>query len=226
MTTAPGSRGSQPYFTEPTRFGYLYLGFRVAPPRRAPFVRPDGERRRVLEACERRARRLESLSEVVAATVYEAVLIPPVQGSPKFDAMVLVQTSSPESASEVESAEAYREMAPDFSMAARNVRRIGDVDRVRSGAFLFNHFTSADPSAALRVWEEVTEWFVEQAGVEDSALLQPVRESPYALVNHVRLPTGPVRFMLNFAKPSFRTAVAAKLRAEGIGNAPVICRPR
>lgn len=213
-------------FTEPTDFGYLYLGFRIAPPKRAPFVRADGERRRVLESCERQARRLASLSEVMTATVYEAVLIPPVEGSPKFDALVLVQTASPESIPEVEAAEAYQAMAPDFAMAARNLRRIGDIDRDHAGAFLFNHFTAADPAAALRTWEDVAGWFVDEARVEDSALLQPIRESPYALVNHVRLPTGPIRFMLNFAKPSFRASVAAKLKAEGIGNAPVICRTR
>jgi hypothetical protein len=39
------------------------------------------------------------------------------------------------------------------------------------------------------------------------------------------LPCGPIRFLLRFAKPSFRTFVAIRLHANQIGNAPLICKP-
>lgn len=205
-------------FTEPAPYGYLYLGWCVDPPTHAPFVRRSAKRQTVIEECRRLAGRLEAQPEVVAATVYEAVVIPPVEGSPRFDVLALIQTSSPDVIPAIET-------TADLVMPATNIRRIGNVDQPRSGAFLFNHFTATDPERALAVWEEVAGWFTHRAGVEASALLRPSGDAPYVFVNHVRLPSGPIRFLLNFARPSFRSSVAEPLRANGIGNAPVICRP-
>jgi hypothetical protein len=206
-------------------YGYVYIGMRIAPPGRSPVVRSSTKRRAVLQECKRLARQLGARAEVVAVTVYEAVVIPPVKGSPRFDVIVLIQTTSPEAIPTVQATEAYRRLDADFVMTARNLRRIGDIDHPRSGTFLFNHFTAADPERALRTWEDITGWFTRKAGVADSALLQPTGTSPYVFVNHVRLPCGPIRFLLRFAKPSFRTFVATRLRANQIGNAPVICKP-
>jgi hypothetical protein len=211
-------------FTKPMPYGYVYLGMRIDPPRHTPFVRNSTKRRHVLQECKRLARQLEALAEVVAVTVYEAVVIPPVKGSPQFDVLALIQTTSPEAITTVQTTEAYQRLDADFAMTARNLRRIGDVDHPRAGTFLFNHFTAADPERALRTWEDITGWFTHQAGVADSALLQPTGTSPYVFVNHVRLPCGPIRFLLRFAKPSFRTFVATRLHANQIGNAPVICK--
>ncbi|MQA83900.1 MAG: hypothetical protein GEV03_04510 [Streptosporangiales bacterium] len=211
-------------FTEPTSHGYIYLGMRVAPPRRGPFVRKSTKRNQAVETCHSLARRLEILADVVAATVYRAVLIPPVKGSLRFDVLVLIQTISPEAIPTVEAAEAYRQLDADFIMRARNIRRIGDVDLPRSGTFLFNHFSAADPERALRTWENFSGWFTDKAGADDAALLQPIDETAYVFVNHVRLPCGPIRFLLRFAKPSFRKYVTANLKANQIRNAPVFCK--
>jgi hypothetical protein len=209
----------RPDFTEPSPHGYLYLGWRIDPPAHAPFVRRSTRRRAVLEECRRLAAELEERADVVAATVYEAVVIVPVKGSPRFDVIMLVRTTSPQAIPTVET-------TADLTMPATNIRRIGNVDdQPRSGTFLFNHFTAGDPERALRVWDDVAGWFTHKAGVSDSALLRPTEEGPYVLVNHVRLPGGPLAFLLNFARPSFRKTVAARLRANKIGNAPVICRP-
>lgn len=74
-------------------------------------------------------------------------------------------------------------------MRARNLRRIGDVDDPRAGTFLFNHFTAQDADLALRTFDNITGWFTDRAGVNDSALLTPTGDSTYVFVNHVRLPT-------------------------------------
>jgi hypothetical protein len=212
-------------FTEPAPYGYLYVGMRIDPPNRVPVVRRSAARTVALQDCRRLAGRLESLVEVVAVTVYEAVVIPPARDSPRFDVMVLIQTTSPESIPAVEAAEAFQHLKADFVMAARNTRRIGDIDRSEAGAFLFNHFTAADSERALRTWEDIAGWFTHRAGVEDSALLQPIGASPYVFVNHVRLPCSPVRFFLRLAKPSFRKAVSRRLTTNQIGFAAVVCRP-
>ncbi|GAA4894184.1 hypothetical protein GCM10023405_11040 [Streptomonospora salina] len=227
MTTgdpAPAYAGAP--FTEPMPYGYLYLGRRVDPPGRFPFLRASKARDEALEHCTRLAAELEELTEVVDATVYAAVLVPPVEDSPRFDVMVLITTTGPDSIPAVEAAEAYRRLGADSSMRARNIRRIGDVDAPpRSGPFLFNHFTADDSDAAVRTFDGIAGWFTFRGGVRDSALLQPVGEAPFVFVNHVRLPCGPVRFLLRLAAPSFRKHVAAVLKAGHVGNAPVFCRP-
>lgn len=212
-------------FTDPLPYGYLYLGMRVDPPTHKPFVTRSTRRSEALRQYKELAGQIAKLPEVVLATVYQAVLIPPVKGSPRFDVIVLIRTQTPESIAVVEDTEVYRQLNPDFVMKARNVRRIGDLDASNSDTFLFNHFTAADSEGALRTWEDVAAWFIHKGGVDNSVLMKPVGESPFVFVNHVRLPCSPIRFLLRFTKPSFRKHVTAKLNAYQIGNAPIICTP-
>jgi hypothetical protein len=226
MTTGDPEQYPGAPFTEPAPYGYIYLGMRIDPPTRRPFVGRSAKRSDALRRCKDLARRLDALDEVVAVTVYEAVLIPPAENSPRFDVMVLVETTSPETIPAVESAEAYQQLEADFVMPARNIRRFGDTDRPRAGTFLFNHFTAADPERALRKFDHpIAAWFAYKAGVDDTTLLQPTRAAPYVFVNHVRLPAGPIQFFLRLVRPSFRKAVSRTLRENGIGFAAVICRP-
>jgi hypothetical protein len=109
-------------------------------------------------------------------------------------------------------------------MGARNTRRIGDTEENMSGTFLFNHFTAEDPERAVGAWEGLTGWYTTKTGVDNSTLLQPIGEAPYAFVNYVRLPRGPVRFMLDqLIRPSFHTFVRTKLRANGMVALPLLC---
>ena len=149
-TTNPNLEFPKATFTEPTPYGYIYAGIIVDPPGRAPFVRGSSKRNDALERSKTVARRLEELDEVIKATVYRAVLIPPIEGMPRFDVIVLVQTTSPETISEVQTSEPYERLDADFVMAARNTRRIGDTEVPLSGSFLFNHFTAEDPEARWR----------------------------------------------------------------------------
>jgi hypothetical protein len=213
-------------FAEPLPYGYIYVGMTVDPPSHAPFVRGSAKRDDALEQCKALARQLEALDEVVQATVYQAVLIPPIEGIPRFDVMVLIETTSPEAIAEVQASEPYERLDADFAMAARNTKRIGDTEKKRSGTFLFNHFTAEDPEGAVEAWESLTGWYTTKTGVDNSTLLQPIGEAPYAFVNYVRLPRGPVRFLLDqFTKPSFYTFVRATLRANDMVAMPVLCEP-
>jgi hypothetical protein len=93
-----------------------------------------------------------------------------------------------------------------------------------SGTFLFNHFTADDPERALEAWENLTGWYTTKTGVDNSTLLQPTGGAPYAIVNYVRLPRGPVRFMVDqLTRPSFYTFVRPKLRANGMVALPLLC---
>jgi hypothetical protein len=212
--------------SKPLPYGYLYAGMKIDPPGRVPFVRRSARREEALGECKAVAGRLEALGEVVRATVYRAVLIPPVGGAPRFDAVALVKTTSPETVAGVRSSEPFGRLGADFVMAARNARRIGDTQKTLSGTFLFNHFTAEDPEAAVEAWENLTGWYTAKTGVDNSTLLRPLGEAPYAFVNYVRLPRGPVRFMLDqLLRPSFHTFVRASLRANGMVAMPLLCEP-
>jgi hypothetical protein len=199
---------------------------KIDPPGRAPFARRSARRDEALEECKILAGRLEALGEVVRATVYRAVLIPPIEGAPRFDAVALVETTSPETVAGIRSSEAFGRLGADFVMAGRNARRIGDTQKTLSGTFLFNHFTAEDPEGAVEAWENLTGWYMTKTGVDNSTLLRPIGEAPYAFVNYVRLPRGPIRFMLDqLLRPSFHTLVRASLRANGMVAMPLLCEP-
>ena len=222
----PGPGYPKAAFAEPLPHGYLYAGLTIDPPGRVPFVRRSARREEALGECKAVAGRLERLGEVVRATVYRAVLIPPISGAPRFDVVVLVETTSPETVAGVRSSEAFGRLGADFVMAARNARRIGDTQKSPSGTFLFNHFAAEDPDGAVGAWEDLTGWYTAKTGVDNSTLLRPVGEAPYAFVNYVRLPRGPARFMLDqLLRPSFHTFVRASLRANGMVAMPLLCEP-
>jgi hypothetical protein len=211
---------------EPLPYGYIYAGMEIDPPSRAPFVRRSAERDDALEKFKTVARQLEALDEVVRATVYQAVLIPPLEGMPRFDVTLLIETTSPEAIVQVQNSEPYERLDADFVMSARNTRRIGDAEKKLSGTFLFNHFTAEDPECAVEAWESLTGWYTTKTGVDNSTLLQPIGEVPYAFVNYVRLPRGPIRFMLDqLTRPSFHAFVRAKLRANDMVALPLLCEP-
>jgi hypothetical protein len=222
----PGPGYPKAAFAEPLPYGYLYAGLEIDPPGRVPFVRRSARREAALGECKAVAGRLERLGEVVRATVYRTVLIPPIGGAPRFDVVVLVETTSPETAAGVRSSEVFGRLGADFVMAARNARRIGDTQKSLSGTFLFNHFAAEDPERAVGAWEDLTGWYTAKTGVDNSTLLRPIGGAPYAFVNYVRLPRGPARFMLDqLLRPSFHTFVRASLRANGMVAMPLLCEP-
>ncbi|MBF6329872.1 hypothetical protein [Nocardia transvalensis] len=214
-----------PPYVEPAPYGYLYLGFRADPPRRVPFVPRSSRRRRILRRCQNLTRQLKALDRVIAATVYRAVAIQPSGVSPRFDVIVLIETTSPDTIATVQAAPAFRQMGADFVMPARNIRRLGDIDRSPSGTFLFNHFTADDPDRALQYFDSVAGWFSHDAEVDDIALLGPIDAAPYVFINQVRLPGTLAGFVLALMRPNFRRSVYRKMRANQIGFASIVCKP-
>jgi hypothetical protein len=211
-------------FVEPLPYGYIYAGLTIDPPEHSPFVRPSIRRDEALRRYKVLTERLETLGEVVRATLYRTVLLPPIEGAPRFDVMVLVQTTSPETITRVRVSHMFTALDADFVMPARNVRRIGDTETPQTGTFLFNHFRVEDSESAVKTWEQLTGWYTVKTGVDNSTLLQPIDASPYGFVNYVRLPRGAVQFMVNqLIRPSFHRFVRAKLRSNGMTALPLLC---
>ncbi|HEX6472269.1 MAG TPA: hypothetical protein VF069_24470 [Streptosporangiaceae bacterium] len=223
----PNRKYAPPRLLEPTPRGYIYVGAVVDPPDRIPIVRGSARRDAVLARLKESARRLEARADVVKATVFRAVLIPPVPGGPRFDAAVLIETAVPEAIPDVRRAEPYRRLIDAAGeprvMTARNIKRIGDVAEDRQGVFLFNHFTAEDAGVAARLWEHLAGWYVAETGLDNSVLLEPTDAAPYVFVNHARWDGGLVRFAIRqFAKPSFARYVRGNLRANKVVAMPVL----
>ncbi|MFI9508343.1 hypothetical protein [Nocardia sp. NPDC052566] len=212
-------------YVEPAPYGYLYLGFRVDPPRRIPFVPRSSRRREALRRCQDLTRRLQALDEVMSARAYRAVVIQPSSTSPRFDVIVLIETTAPDTIATVQADPAFQQLGADFVMTARNIRRLGDIDSSPSGTFLFNHFTADDADRALRYFDGVAGWFSHDAKVDDIALLGPLDPAPYVFVNQVRLPGTLAEFVLALLRPNFRHSVYRKMTGNRVGFASIICKP-
>jgi len=227
--------------TDPPLLGYIHIGAVVAPPGRGPFPPRSAERTALLARLKALAAQLEGLGTVQKATVYRAVLVPPVGGEARrrgarparFDVAVLVETTRPEVIDEVQGTEPYKllleavtEAAEDVHvMAARCPKRIGDVDKTRPGLFLFNHFVAEDPDVAYQLWDYLAGWYAVETKLDNSTLLVPVGDADYVFVNHARWDYGlPALMWHQMSKPTFRSYVLANLRANGTVAMPVLYR--
>ncbi|MBF6130781.1 hypothetical protein [Nocardia brasiliensis] len=226
MDTDPRTQTNTPApYVEPAPYGYLYLGFRVDPPQRIPFVPRSSRRREVLRRCQDLTRRLVAMDEVLSARAYRAIAIQPSEVSPRFDVIVLIETSTPATLAAVQATPEFQQLGADFVMPARNIRRLGDIDSSPTGTFLFNHFTADDYDRALRYFDSVAGWFNHDAKVDDIALLGPIEDAPYAFVNQVRLPGTLATFILALLRPNFRRSVHDVMVANRVGFASIICKP-
>ncbi|WP_067600281.1 hypothetical protein [Nocardiopsis listeri] len=216
---------TDPMFDPPHPYGYVYVGASVSPPERGPLVRGDRRREEVLAEFAGLLPEVEARPEVVATSLYEAVFMPPLSGAPRYDVVVLITTVSTTAAVDFLDSEAYRELGAELVMVAGNTRRIGETEDGSEATFLFNHFTAPDPERAVVAWEDLAHWYVTVIGVDNSTLLRPRGDAAFAMVNQVRLPGGPLRFLLaQFVRPSFFRRVRGGLRAEGMRAMPVFYR--
>jgi hypothetical protein len=226
---------------EPPPLGYVHVAAAVEPPAgRIPRPGSSPGKKALLARLKDLARQLESLPEVVGATVYRGILIAPPAGyarqathPARYDVAVLVETTTPAVIGEVQASEPYKLLleavhgaAKDLHvMAAHCIRRVGDVDKARQGLFLFNYFVAEDRQVALQVWDHLAGWYAVETGMDNSTLLAPIGDADYVFVNHLRWDYSlPQLLLRQFAKPSFRSYVLANLRANRTGSMPLLYR--
>jgi len=242
----PNPRYSTVHLIEPAPLGYLHLAADVqAAHRPGPVLRRGREKLQLLGVLKWQARQLAQLDIVERATVYDALAFAPpggyVRGRPAplppawFDVVVLVETSSPDAASEVRSAPPYQALVDAITeqarrvhhIVARNVRRVGDVDKTRPGLFLFNYFVGDDPGLAVQLWDYLAGWYEAETGLDNSTLLAPLEgeKSDYVMINHARWDHSLPLFMARqLPKKTFRSYVLANLTAHHIAAMPVLYR--
>ncbi|MGH9227922.1 MAG: hypothetical protein ACRD07_04170 [Acidimicrobiales bacterium] len=226
---------------DPPGLGYLLLSAEVEPPTgRRPFPGSSDAKTALLGRLKAAAADLAQVDAVERATVYRSVLAPPPAGyarnaehPARFDAIVLVETTSPGDLNALEAAEPYAQLRKDLdaeatradTMRARCAKCIADVDKTRPGLFLFNYFVADDVDAALKLWDHLAGWFMSETGLDNSTVLRPTGESEYAFVNHARWDHGVPRLWLGmFTKPSFWSFVQKNMNENRIGSMPVLCR--
>ena len=225
---------------EPTTLGYIHLAA-VVQPLSAQFMPIGREKAELLARLEHLAELLEQLEEVDSVTVYHAIVTAPPARYVKhhldsihlarYDIVVLVETTSPETARQVQQTAAYAALVETLTsrasdlhiIAARNVKRVGDVEKRRNGAFLFNYFVGENPQVTLALWDYLAGWYAVETGMDNSTLLLPLEgeQSDYTIINHARW-DGLLRFMWQqMTKRSFRTYMQANLDANHVGAMPI-----
>jgi hypothetical protein len=233
---------------EPATRGYIHVAAEVRP-RRLPFLQrlPAGrEKGALLGRLTELARQLERLEAVEKVTVFDALAIAPARSAylkergdslhvPRFDVVVLIETTSPAVIRDVQSTPLYEALLDALRsqakrlhvMAARNAKRVGDVDKTRQGLFLFNYFVADDARVMLRLWDYLAGWYAVETGLDNSTLLVPLEgeRSDYLAINNARWDESLPRFLWRqFSKKSFRTYVLANLEANRVGAMPILYR--
>jgi hypothetical protein len=240
----PDPRYGKVHLIEPAPLGYVHLAAEVqAAHRPGPVLRRGRDKHQLLGVLKWQARQLAELDAVEQVTVYDAIAFAPPGGEAKdraapaawFDVAVLAELRSPEAAGEVRAAPAYQALAGALGerarrvhqIAARNVRRVGDVDKTRPGVFLFNYFAGDDPGLAVELWEYLAGWYEAETGLGNSTLLAPLdgEKSDYVLINHARWDGSLPLFMARqLPKKTFRSYLLANLKAHQVAAMPVLYR--
>jgi len=227
---------------EPTTSGYLLLAGEVD---RRPMWLPNSRaKRRLLRRVNGLLAALRTDQRVLDANLFDGILAPARPGEvlkqrpdvpvARFDLAVLVETTSPEAAAELETEAPWIELAGAVQAASRrryrlrahNVRRMGPVDHHRQGVFLFNYFYADRTDLNLAAWQYTAGWFRDQTGLDNSTVLLPddTSEPRYRIVNHARWDRLADVLPSLIFKRSFHTYVLEHFRVNGVAAMPVLYR--
>jgi hypothetical protein len=239
-------RYGKAHLIEPAPLGYLHLAADLeAAHRPGPVLRRSRDKQQLFGVLKWQARKLAQLEAVQTVTVYDALGFTPPGGDTKgqaarlrsawFDVVILVETASPDAARDVRATPAYQELAGTLTerarrvheIAARNVRRVGDVDKSRPGLFVFNYLVGDDLDLAVELWEYLSGWYAAETGLDSATLLAPLEgeQSDYVLINHARWDGSLAAFAARqLPKKTFRSYLLANLKANHVAAMPVLYR--
>lgn len=226
----------------PTDRGYLILAATVD--RRLPFLPASRPKKALLAALSEDVAEVALLPGVTQANVFDSRLVAPGMGHEllrarsvtpaRFDIVVLIETTDTTTAQTLRDVDVYRRMGErltaaatrTYEMAARNVRRIADVDHGQPSVFLFNFFYADDAERLISVWENTAGWFVAKTSLPDSTVFEPLAGEPreYGIVNHASWPHFRTFLPHLILRPSFRRFVLAMFAANGVAAQPILYR--
>jgi len=224
---------------EPRALGYIHIAAEVHP-RPVPLLPNRRDKSALLTRLKIDARQIEVLDIVERVTIFDSVgyspLSPDLQERAdsihiaRFDIVVLIETTSPTTARELQTTAVYQTLVESLRraardvhvIAARNVRRIGDVERTRSDVFRFTYFVADDADAMLQLWDYLAGWYVVVTGLANASLLVPLEGecSDYVGIEYAGLSGRSL--VRQMRTNSFRTYVQANLAANRVGAMPVL----
>lgn len=199
---------------KPEPYGFLYLGFQAEEPQKAPIYHQSSSRRQAAARLIEAAKELDQRPEVFSTRVFRTHLVPPLSGAPRHDLAMLIRTTEIVNLEKVRTSDAVRALGGTEVIVGSNAARIGDTEADENADFLFNHFTMTGDADPVEAWLGLTDWYTSTIGVDNSTALRPIDDgSEFALVNYVRLPSNPPRFLLNqLSRPSFHRIVRGTLK--------------
>lgn len=232
-------RWSRATLIDPSPHGYVLLAADTGT-WRLPLALPSRRRQALVERLRITARLLRRDDRVLRADVFAALVRPP--GGPgrgraggrhaRYDVVMLVETTSPADAAQLADGSAVAVLTRllrshghgVLSFAGSNARRIAPVDHERPGVFLFNYFSAPDVATNLAVWEHTAGWFERETGLDNSTVLEPLTDVPYAVVNHCRWDHARDVLPSLVLKPSFRRFVLRAFADRHVVPAPLLYR--
>lgn len=189
---------------EPSTSGYLLAVAEVD--RRPPFLGASKRKRGLLAECKRQCRAIRQEQDVLRATVFRSILIPPREsgairgaGAPpraRYDVAVFTEARSLQEAENLRASSRWMELERRMRevavrvhvVLATNAKQIAPVDHDRGGVYLLNYFVAADLEQNLAIWEHTAGWFQKHTGLDNSEVLLPEGgdDTPYSIINHCR----------------------------------------
>lgn len=226
----------------PTPHGYLLLAVETG--RRPVWLPAAADKRRFLRSAVRAAAELRATPDVLDATVFDAILIPPGRGRflrrrpgefhpARYDVVVLVEVTTPDEAPKLRASRLWQALeqtarqnaSHTLELLATNVRRMGDVDHSRDGVFLFNYFFADDTDQNIAVWEHTAGWWQQEAALDNSEVLLPdPGKTRYTIINHCRWDHLRDFLPSLLFKPTFRTYLQANFDANDVAPMPILYR--
>jgi hypothetical protein len=226
----------------PSDDGYLLLAAEVE--WRGPFRSDSPAKRHLLARAKDLCAGLAGRDDVVEATLFRAVLVAPGEGTAlikergthraRYDVVVLVLTTSVDTASRVRDDAGYQQLSSTirgtasatYEIVARNAVRLGDVDHRPNHVFLFNYFYADDTAELLPVFEYTAGWFQAKTNLPNSTLLQPVEGEAGGnrVINHASWPNFRTFLPSLVLRPTFRSFVLANFKANHIAAQPILYR--
>ncbi len=224
---------------EPTALGYIHIAAEVHP-RPVPILPNRCAKSKLLAELKMLAHQLAQLDVVQRVTIFDSAgyspLSPDLQERAdsihiaRFDIVVLIETTSPMTARETQTTVAYQTLIETLRheatsvhvIAARNAKRIGDVERTRSDVFRFTYFVAEDADVMLQLWDYLAGWYVVVTGLANASLLFPLEGecSDYVGIEYAGLSGRSL--VRQMRTNSFRTYVQANLAANRVGAMPVL----
>jgi hypothetical protein len=224
---------------EPTALGYIHIAAEVHP-RAVPLLPRRRAKSMLLAKLKALAHRLAQLDAVERVTVFDSSGYSPLSPDlqqwadaihiARFDIVVLIETTSPATARQLQTTAAYHTLVKSLRhearnvhvIAARNARRLGDVNRTRSDVYRFTYFVADDADVMLQLWDHLAGWYVVETGLANASLLVPLEgeRSDYVSVDYAGL--NGRSLVRQMRTKSFRTYVQANLAANRVGAMPVL----